>query len=453
MVEFLSSPYFAYETAQYGQTDHLFEALQLVLSHLVLNPVSEFAATVKPSRVNYDLSIIYLHEARLETLYKLRSSNFEVQEHQEKGGKLELNGLLHIRNFWQAHFSYNISGTYTNAPTTYSEMMRTLVHQDHAPQQWDTAVGQLSSINPNWHGHYSCTHPKTRRLPDIEEHQTCAEDWINQFGVSGVHPLKLDFASTSSLEKGWWPPIFATIPMLESTTPETGPDCGHVYIRGVAPFLSPARHPDMYPAFTGLRVRGVIHAIPDQEEIPGWRRIVMVLFKPTSRYLLAVLDENSPENDEDDPFGQITPLPALLASGGTTPQQQGQVPLLFPNLTLDQTQTQGQDQTQNQSPAAPLTPEAEEEAMREELQAREELKGPLGPACLTRDFIHKMEDKLHPPAELAWEDLNYAYAYEGVIIPGGKIMMGRYWRCGLPGQGDGFEQGDGADRGPFVFWC
>ena len=52
------------------------------------------------------------------------------------------------------------------------------------------------------------------------------------------------------------------------------------------------------------------------------------------------------------------------------------------------------------------------------------------------------------------DDIEYAYAYEGIIVPGGKIMMGRWWRCAEAGFGEGRElvEGGGGDRGPWLFW-
>lgn len=452
MAEFLSSPFFAYETGAYGKPNRLFAALQIFFSHLLLHPRSKFAATVRASREYYDLSIIYLYDVPLKTIYQRQPPQPEgFEPHQDL--KLDLNALLHIRNFWHGHLAREVTRLYADAVTTYGEMALTLAERDHAPRQWDRPIQQTSEILPNWFGHYSCTHTTPRKIVDIEEHQTCAEDWIHQYGINGVHPLTLDIATTTLPERGWWPPIFSTVPILGSTIPPAGTDSGHMYIRGVAPFLSPTTHPDLYVAYLALRVRGVIHPLPDQREIPGWRRIVMVLWTPTSRYLLAVLDENSP--DDDDPFGQDEPIPALQAPNMGADQQggagqaggQGQTQNASPG------QPQDQGQTQNQAPATEPTPQEIEKAMKEELQGREELKGPLGPALLTRDFIAEMEDNLHPPEELAWEDIGYAWVYEGVIIPGGKIMMGRYWRCGLPTLVNGFEQGDGADRGPWVFWC
>jgi hypothetical protein len=461
MHEFLSSPFFAYGTAPYGKQNRLFAALQIILSHLVLHPSSEFAvasdfaAPVKASRENYDLTIVYLYGPTLKTLYQPEAPQLEGPGPHNRTMTLDLNALLHIRNFWHGHLASTATSMYAGAVLTYGEMARTLIKRDHAPRQWDTPIQKSTEVFPYWFGHYSCTHPTPRKIMDIEEHQTCAEDWIHQYGNHGVHPLTLDIAMTGLTQRGWWPPIFATIPILESTIPEAGPRNGHQFIRGIAPFLSPLKHPDMYPTYSSLRVRGIIHPLFEQEEIPGWRRIVMVLYKPTSRYLLAVLDENGADDDADDPFGQIEPMVGSQVPNASVESNGGEGPALSQDEMQSQTPHQGQNQheDQTQPPTIPASPAEAEKVMKEELEAREELKGPLGPAYLTRDFIADMEDNLHPPEELAWEDLNYAYIYEGIIIPGGKIMMGRYWRFGPPTVIDGFELGDGADRGPWVFWC
>ena len=461
MHEFLSSPFFAYGIATYGKQNQLFAALQLVFSHLILHPDSEFAipsdfaAPIKASRKNYDLTVVYLYGTTLKTLYQPEVAALEDPGLGNRSSILNLDALLHIRNFWHGHLASTANSMYADAALTYGEMARLLVMQGHGPTQWDGPFAQPPSISSHWFGHYSCTHPTPRKIMDIEEHQTCAQDCIHQYGNHGVHPLAIDVATTGFLQRGWWPPMFATIPILESTIPEARPGSGHLFIRGIAPFRSPLNHPDMYPAYTSLRVRGVIHPLPDQEEIPGWRRIVMILYKPTSRYLLAVLDASGPEDDADDPFGQIEPIAGLQVTNASAETYQGEESALPQDGTQSQptNQVQDQDQNQTQPSTVPANSEETEKMMKEELEGRDELKGPLGPAHLTRDFIAEMEDHLHPPEELAWEDINYAYVYEGIIIPGGKIMMGRYWRSGAPSAIDGFELGDGADRGPWLFWC
>lgn len=73
-------------------------------------------------------------------------------------------------------------------------------------------------------------------------------------------------------------------------------------------------------------------------------------------------------------------------------------------------------------------------------------------------MIERMEDNFRAPGTLDWSDITYAYAYEGILIPGGMIMMGRWWRVGPDGEGPGCElTGEmigqpGPERGPFLFW-
>jgi hypothetical protein len=43
-----------------------------------------------------------------------------------------------------------------------------------------------------------------------------------------------------------------------------------------------------------------------------------------------------------------------------------------------------------------------------------------------------------------WTDFLWAYGYDGIIIPGGKIMMGRWL--------DVLRQGEKGATGPFIFW-
>lgn len=88
------------------------------------------------------------------------------------------------------------------------------------------------------------------------------------------------------------------------------------------------------------------------------------------------------------------------------------------------------------------------------------LAGLKGPLEMTRQLIERMEDAYSDPKALRWEDVEHAYAYEGVFTPGGKVMMGRWWRVGPPGPyalGEGHEymypdMPRERERGPFVFW-
>lgn len=78
---------------------------------------------------------------------------------------------------------------------------------------------------------------------------------------------------------------------------------------------------------------------------------------------------------------------------------------------------------------------------------------------MTRERIQQMEDRYRDPAAVSWADVEHTYVYEGVLVPGGSVMMGKWWRLGPEGYrvGEGEEfsiggrEGD-CERGPFVFW-
>lgn len=179
-----------------------------------------------------------------------------------------------------------------------------------------------------------------------------------------------------------------------------------------------------YHPYLSLRLRGVIHPIASQPQpargkkeddgIPGWNRIVMVLYQPTKKYLIEVLEHA--EEEYGGTFGptltsQLTQNGQLLAGGGGGAG----------NLDYDE--------------------------MEEELEAHLEqklLNNPTwrNPNKMDRITIEMMEEKYKLSEHLNWDDIEYAYAYEGVLLPGGKIMMGRWWRCGVLGDGDGMEVGD-----------
>ena len=206
------------------------------------------------------------------------------------------------------------------------------------------------------------------------------------------------------------------------------PRNGGCYIRGLAPFLSPRRIGTLqhmlsvqhHHPFTSMRLRGFIHPIKPQSGIPGWQRIIFVLYKPTFRYLNEVFDNATDYFGE--PFEQT--LDAINAA-----------------LDVDMTHAE----------------------IEGHYQARlETLLGNLkGPTKLSGKIIQGMEDALHEPQYLQWASIEHAYAYEGVVTPGGMVMLGRWWRIGPHGPwtvGDLQEfvcpeRPDDRERGPFVFWA
>lgn len=433
MYEFLGAASFAYDKGAFGKANRLFAVLQLQFSHLVLNPSSEWCQLLKPQPKNYDLARVYLVNKLMDMELLYREVSRSDEQDNEKIWQLDVETLLHIRNFWQAHFAASADSKYAVRAVTYGKMVQDLHQRGHPIKSWEVKLGQPADVAATWFGHYSCshlpgrTHPRNEigpRLETINEHPTCAEDWVNNFGENGVHPLNLDLDFTKCADRHWWPPIFSEISEIKDLPASifSEPEANNVqYIRGVAPFLSPQGNPSMYGRFTALRVRGFIHSIPDQEGIPGWQRIVMVFYELTARYLLTVLNASSPRDIEVFEQWNDPSNPSGLAQPNDPPN--------------------GSD--------------ADCEL---ELKARNAVKGPLGPALLTRDFIRELEDHLHPADELLWDDLKRCYVYEGAVLPGGKIMMGRYWRIYWEpdeehdGAWFAHEWGNGEDRGPWIFW-
>ncbi|KIX06684.1 uncharacterized protein Z518_04660 [Rhinocladiella mackenziei CBS 650.93] len=132
----------------------------------------------------------------------------------------------------------------------------------------------------------------------------------------------------------------------------------------------------------------------------------MVLYKPTKRYLAQVLEWE--EQNYGEPFG-----PAI--SNQLMQDAEGVV-----GFDLDPAQVDAQMENHL------ITKLTENPDWRD-------------PDKMNKFTVGHMEESFRTSEYLNWEDIEYAYAYRGVIIPRGKIMMGRYWRCGMLGSGDGLE--------------
>jgi hypothetical protein len=198
MKTFLSSSFFGWknEKRTYGEPNELFDALQVTLSHLVLNPLSPFALQISTSRGDYDIAKVYLWNLPFETIYrrapeseqptrasptpsvilfpKLRSRSPDPEPEMY----LDLHSLLHIRNFWRRHFTAREDATYYN-------MAESLVRMGRTPQKWDRALQESLVLSMDWVGHYSCLHKWPRKMEDFEDKQSCAEDWPDH----GIDPL------------------------------------------------------------------------------------------------------------------------------------------------------------------------------------------------------------------------------------------------------------------------
>ncbi|KIW42097.1 uncharacterized protein PV06_05681 [Exophiala oligosperma] len=445
---------------KYGQSHALFDAIQVALSHLVLSPASEMAQAVQSSRHRYDMALVYNWSGPLAMIcHRVPSveapptpahgpSGFSNLTRRDQGPKYEVDtyALLHVRNFFHRHLIESDYGSLEAHSSmnerTYASMANLLCDAGIAPRPWDQMlVRGLPLIANEWYGHYSCIHPWPKRRQDLEIVQTDAEDW------SSAHPLKLDIVIAKKNDLGFWPPIFRDIPIFNETIPEALESS--ISFRGVAPFVDlhvmdsvrnstskatltlpglPKYHP-----YTSLRVRGVVHPIgnlPRQDQvenprttIPGWSRVVMIMYKPTTDMQIAVLERA--EQNLSGFFGSA--LNSLM-------NQNGQ-----PLLGLQQLA------------AANLDPE-ELELARKRIVEEKLSRNPAWrhPENMDKHVIAEMEERFKRSEHMEWTDMDYAYAYEGIVLPGGKIMMGRWWRCGINGASSpGYEvdeQGAGPDN-------
>ncbi|KAI1619382.1 hypothetical protein EDD37DRAFT_675883, partial [Exophiala viscosa] len=439
MATFLSCPFYPTKPPSvYGDIHHLFQALQLVFSHLLLSPASAMAYKVPTSRQKYSLVQVYNWNQPVETLYRRFAGQFVLDTWE----------LLHIRNFWHRHLIDYPPGEVKVDATrqsdhifeyTYAKMAKKLWAVGITAKPWDKFLedGLPKEISLVWYGHYSCLHKWPVNERELGEMQSDAEDW------DSVDPMRLDLSTSidnatnaatddaaEAATGGFWPSCFSNIPVFQATIPQSGP---RAFIKGLAQFvddktdslaaLVATRRPNVhlpetilydsklpkYHSYLSLRVRGVIHPIaaqpepePDPENpgedksIPGWNRIVMVLYKPTTVYLIRVLEYA--EQNYGGAFG-----PAL-----------------------------------NDVITAHLTDEEIDATYQMHLE-KKLLANPAWCGGIERVKIEQMEENYQPHKYMRWDDIAYAYAYEGVMLPGGKIVMGRWWRCGGLGGGQGWE--------------
>ena len=196
MKKFLSCSFFNWKNGKttHGDPNELFDALQLVFSHLVLNPASPFALQIPTSRGDYDVAKVYLWNMPLETIYRRADESQQPAPNSPNPSivifpkltsrspdtqmNLDLNSLLHIRNFWRRQFT-------AKEEATYYHMVEALARMGQVPKRWDQALQDPLMLRTDWVGHYSCIHKWPKKMEDFEDKQSCAEDWPDH----GVDPL------------------------------------------------------------------------------------------------------------------------------------------------------------------------------------------------------------------------------------------------------------------------
>ncbi|KAK5943173.1 hypothetical protein PMZ80_004179 [Knufia obscura] len=557
ILKFMGSALYDNEKTKFGRPHMLFDTLQVTLSHLVLSQRSPVLINLPSSRDNYDLARVYNYNKPLVMLLErlpddaenvqkpFKSKRFPnlrspTPEPVKPRFKLDMHTLLHIRNFWQRHFADDVQGIGEN---TYASMARSLVALGKTPRKWDCALQEQLLVSAKWYGHYSCLHPWPKSRQDLEERQSCAEDWKH------IDPMVLDLeASTSNKDGAWWPPAFSTIPAFADSMPgdRHHKEYNVKFLRGIAPFLELKHHdksksaeddadgddtklPKWHP-FLASRLHGFVHDIPDatvlgrkprrerfselnkreeEQAIPGWKHIIMIMYKPTSRQLLSVLEHamedyggaSGTEMDfntasiwnEDDGDGGGAGTTDVDTIGGTQAHVQPNENQNQDFASLGAVTTSNINNTAQQSTtaAAPgpvpalsnVTADTDTSPTEEQIEAQlrlqitrrikaysqiyqkrveaiqayvappdnpyqirqnpKPLPKPL-PQLWSPEHIRTLEESHSSAAYTTWDDgtIDYAYAYEGVIIPGGKIMLGRWWRVqGIEGMGAGKEVG------------
>lgn len=527
---------FANHKAKYGKANILFDTIQVVLSHLVLNPQSAVSLRLSTSRGDYDLARVYnfnrpfqpiMEQIQEDVRPKLacKSKIFpnlksSTPEPSAPRYRLCMHTILHIRNFWRRHFAEEVNGIGEN---TYSSMARNMVANGMFPRGWTRPLAESTPLLLNWVGHYSCLHPWPKNRGDLEERQSCAEDWGH------IDPMTLQLETCASNEKDtFWPRAFSTIPFFEQAMPAIAhrKPLNVTYIRGIAPFVQlkhgprnaqgintneqeQGKRPAFHP-FLASRVHGFVHDIPDEamlgrkprkarfsqsssscekeDVISGWKHIVCVIYKPTTRQLVSVLEfaeedfggasgtemqfntanvwsdgpdqsANAQQSQEEGTASSEENVNASADStagnqdaDGTTNQPseqdiEGELKKLLSRRLKTFTESYSQRlAAQAKAHPVPFSPATDQ-------FKKTKSKGPL-PDLFSPKHIRMLEEDFSAARYLTWDDgtIDYAYAYEGVILPGGKIMLGRWWRInGSDGLGPGKEvnpEGAGVEMRP-----
>ena len=433
----------------------LHAALRLTLGFLFLSPTASNYHRKLYDDEGYDLRRIYLAEADFSLIYDPQIG-------------LDLVDLIHVLNFWSNHFCNRGVGS------SYHGMALKLGQHGRSPKAWTAKLAEFNAVDmPNkWVGHFTCYHNPSKKQKSVWHHQTCAEDW------TACDPLVLDFSlidctteSPSSMKSICWPMIFRELPCFHGSLNQTSRSHSQRFIRGFAHFQDIFSYPDMkgcgdlrmiyhhsnFRAYNALHLSGIVCPIAadhDKAGIPGFASVKMVMFRPTHSYILHCLwsfFSNVSESDEEkDGIKLLSPENRFMLN------QLHQNEMTLTNFT----------------PGQPYDPNAID-AVLFHVAALESF---LDRVRLTHaEFVHieslALDYGAANPYRLRWDDIEYSYAYEGVLTPGGKLMLGRWFKLDvnqlwqydndLRGGPDGVRNGnyrtdygiEKDDIGGFVFWA
>lgn len=192
MVHFLSTRLFARDHKHpYGRQppNRLFDTLQVVFSYLVLNR-SAMAFQVGSDKTDYDLARIYNWDQPFVLLYERlpdlapestpppQSSLFPNLRRETPSPKwrfkLNMNTLLHIRNFWHRHLT---EARAMGGEETFVNTAAELAEVGIVPRAWNCPLQEPTPLQTQWYGLYSCLYPWPRCRRQLEDKESEAEVW------------------------------------------------------------------------------------------------------------------------------------------------------------------------------------------------------------------------------------------------------------------------------------
>ncbi|GIK03759.1 hypothetical protein Aspvir_007833 [Aspergillus viridinutans] len=255
--EFLNRPVCGYGDKKADAPSELFCAVQLCLTHLVLDPSMAFYCL----RNDYDIGVVY-------------SFQVDISEPLVSVDKLDLEKILHIRNFWLRHLLNPNEATFYSSYTSLCQR----------PKATRPLADSKSCVSTHWLGYYSCIHPYPDSLSRLEHRQTCADletHWPQ------VDPMSLRIKLDSDPLN--WPTLFESIiPILGSRT-----HCS--YFRGIE-----TQHGS--DDDSTYLVRGFTESIPTAHGgFPNWRRICFAIYDADREQLPLIPndDETSGKGKDD----------------------------------------------------------------------------------------------------------------------------------------------------------